>query len=165
MRRATEASEPIGTLRTVFLSTLSLRRATSQQPAGTTSTIYFYPRSPCGERQWIPSYSPMRCYFYPRSPCGERLSALHNIFKLFAISIHALLAESDNTIFLMICQERHFYPRSPCGERPLQSAATDKWDNFYPRSPCGERPVVGLTVIVGLQFLSTLSLRRATNIG
>ena len=34
-----------------FLSTLSLRRATSQQPAGTTRTTCFYPRSPCGERR------------------------------------------------------------------------------------------------------------------
>ena len=35
-------------------------------------------------------------YFYPRSPCGERQQA--KAFKVSAlrISIHALLAESDN---------------------------------------------------------------------
>ena len=69
--------ERLGTLRTVsvkktFLSTLSLRRATSQQPAGTTSTTYFYPRSPCGERLKFSISGSVNQYFYPRSPCGER---------------------------------------------------------------------------------------------
>ena len=34
----------------IFLSTLSLRRATAQVSPDTSSTQYFYPRSPCGER-------------------------------------------------------------------------------------------------------------------
>ena len=34
-----------------FLSTLSLRRATSSQPTAAICQSYFYPRSPCGERQ------------------------------------------------------------------------------------------------------------------
>ena len=56
------------------------------------------------------------------------------------ISIHALLAESD--LIALLCRHSHPY--------------------FYPRSPCGERPT-GLTVTdVGVVFLSTLSLRRAT---
>ena len=57
----------------VFLSTLSLRRATRRG------------RFPCADLH----------YFYPRSPCGERL--LHTVDKLCLsiISIHALLAESD----------------------------------------------------------------------
>ena len=33
---------------------------------------------------------------------------------------------------------------------------------FYPRSPCGERPVEGLQLMQDMEFLSTLSLRRAT---
>ena len=57
----------------LFLSTLSLRRATSQQPAGTTRTTYFY----------------------PRSPCGERLNTADQEARKRLISIHALLAESD----------------------------------------------------------------------
>ena len=36
-------------------------------------------------------------------------------------------------------------------------------DNFYPRSPCGERPSVLKPCAIKWQFLSTLSLRRATN--
>ena len=78
----------------------------------------FYPRSPCGERPTALA-DPLMCnlYFYPRSPCGERPQPgkAHKLAKLFlstlslrratsgppetrqrdAISIHALLAESD----------------------------------------------------------------------
>ena len=57
----------------LFLSTLSLRRATSP---------------PCAHRCF-------RTYFYPRSPCGERLWMFRSLQSLMWISIHALLAESD----------------------------------------------------------------------
>ena len=57
-----------------------------------------------------------------------------------------------------------FYPRSPCGERlleiPLPCLVIH---NFYPRSPCGERPGKVKVVEPGFVFLSTLSLRRATD--
>ena len=56
-----------------FLSTLSLRRATSG------SMITFSRRS----------------NFYPRSPCGERPPTFEQQVVLPDISIHALLAESD----------------------------------------------------------------------
>ena len=56
------------------------------------------------------------------------------------ISIHALLAESDSQTYFPFPKPSNFYPRSPCGERRK---------NFY-------RPVKLY------QFLSTLSLRRAT---
>ena len=59
-----------------FLSTLSLRRAT------------YVCQSPCCG--WF--------YFYPRSPCGERLGPLIFSVQPRKISIHALLAESDNVI-------------------------------------------------------------------
>ena len=58
----------------------------------------------------------------------------------WGISIHALLAESD--------------------EIPYQRKIDQK--NFYPRSPCGERHRYGRPIDVQLVFLSTLSLRRAT---
>ena len=56
------------------------------------------------------------------------------------ISIHALLAESDNVISAYVHKDENFYPRSPCGER--HEALHRGWflPNFYPRSPCGERP-------------------------
>ena len=169
----------------------------------------FYPRSPCGERRghrWIECRHPLflstlslrratrqKLYaqrlfsdFYPRSPCGER-PALKTIKALFdTISIHALLAESDQprsrktgrlppflstlslrrattTLKSLTAYQKNFYPRSPCGERPQKRyhgspaagisihallAESDCWSppacrcrvDFYPRSPCGERP-------------------------
>ena len=107
-----------------FLSTLSLRRATCWTGSSHTMRTYFYPRSPCGER-----LRPLPCpaaygHFYPRSPCGERLPTLQpwhaptrflstlslrratgsvrGISSGRAISIHALLAESDSLLCFMI---------------------------------------------------------------
>ena len=57
----------------LFLSTLSLRRATVVK------------------LQCIPG----RRYFYPRSPCGERHLTDLRHWQVGQISIHALLAESD----------------------------------------------------------------------
>ena len=59
----------------LFLSTLSLRRATVQT---------------------VPSCPPVG-NFYPRSPCGERLGIPNQVGTWEVISIHALLAESDLT--------------------------------------------------------------------
>ena len=102
----------------LFLSTLSLRRATTSSTHSDTKNWYFYPRSPCGERrilgrrlrygkQFLSTLSLRRATgpdcqgagpcqnFYPRSPCGERpgLGGLKQ--RRIDISIHALLAESD----------------------------------------------------------------------
>ena len=58
----------------IFLSTLSLRRATLAPKQNPTEQRNFYPRSPCGERRQKYEYQPTKSYyFYPRSPCGERL--------------------------------------------------------------------------------------------
>ena len=80
----------------LFLSTLSLRRATipDREPAAgylisihallaesdptrwapTCRISNFYPRSPCGERLVALLATGRAGYFYPRSPCGERLN-------------------------------------------------------------------------------------------
>ena len=58
--------------RWVFLSTLSLRRATSASCNYRSGYLHFYPRSPCGERLPLFLPSSQHLYFYPRSPCGER---------------------------------------------------------------------------------------------
>ena len=60
----------------LFLSTLSLRRATNS-----TNTNL-----------------PGHCDFYPRSPCGERPFEKFEGVMATKISIHALLAESDHSI-------------------------------------------------------------------
>ena len=57
----------------------------------------------------------------------------------------------------------YFYPRSPCGERQrLWIMLYSCPGNFYPRSPCGERLAGVNSMLTLIQFLSTLSLRRAT---
>ena len=38
---------------------------------------------------------PYQCHFYPRSPCGERRDVIAEMTEAQSISIHALLAESD----------------------------------------------------------------------
>ena len=80
-----------------FLSTLSLRRATTCYCSGSL-ICNFYPRSPCGERRAASrASSAWTAYFYPRSPCGERRPTMQRALGVFSISIHALLAESDHT--------------------------------------------------------------------
>ena len=104
--------------RVIFLSTLSLRRATALIHWKHSKFWHFYPRSPCGERhtgsnessehtKFLSTLSLRRATliqlrkllypgnFYPRSPCGERQRSRHWRADPTAISIHALLAESD----------------------------------------------------------------------
>ena len=101
------------------------------------------------------------------------------------ISIHALLAESDLTVYRITVSIMDFYPRSPCGERLVRGILRLLHRDFYPRSPCGERRssavssgcCTGISIHALLAesdqpdrsaangvstFLSTLSLRRAT---
>ena len=61
------------------------------------------------------------------------------LFPCENISIHALLAESDQSAYTVtgVCSD--FYPRSPCGERQTAAGLLSPMRNFYPRSPCGER--------------------------
>ena len=186
LRRATRNLMVIQ-LPLIFLSTLSLRRATRRMLPRTGHSWDFYPRSPCGERRNCLALTADRQYFYPRSPCGERLLAQANDLDISAISIHALLAESDGwpsfasfqrAAFLSTLSLRRatgragrpparlpdFYPRSPCGERRENAdKITRRYQYFYPRSPCGERRKLQDYATTATVFLSTLSLRRATS--
>ena len=94
LRRATRETVPRGG-HIIFLSTLSLRRATPRGPSSNTTILYFYPRSPCGERHCNTHGNTSFIHFYPRSPCGERPPQKSYLLPLQLISIHALLAESD----------------------------------------------------------------------
>ena len=149
-------------IKTIFLSTLSLRRATFLTDVRVFRE-YFYPRSPCGERHQarnivnapirisihalLAESDPRGCpvlsqrpYFYPRSPCGERPAHFAQQIHSVGISIHALLAESDAGGAANGGTCCDFYPRSPCGERrcpPVGKRLRSTY--FYPRSPCGER--------------------------
>ena len=79
-----------------------------------------------------------------------------------AISIHALLAESDLRACPVWSPRPYFYPRSPCGERRYTVHHSGRSSYFYPRSPCGERHYCCSYTPHSQRFLSTLSLRRAT---
>ena len=149
--------------KTGFLSTLSLRRATSPIDVLAVSALPISIHALLAESDVNGDVlSSSLSNFYPRSPCGERLKFVNlrvvdgsflstlSLRRATArrasrqqpagISIHALLAESDLA--------------GPSG--PAISF------NFYPRSPCGERQHAYQLVLWVLRFLSTLSLRRAT---
>ena len=80
-----------------------------------------------------------------------------------AISIHALLAESDNLCVSIIQLIEHFYPRSPCGERHLRVVDGSKSSIISIHALLAESDPGKVRVVEpGLLFLSTLSLRRAT---
>ena len=107
----------------IAVMTISIHALLAESDIGANNHIRirenFYPRSPCGER---PNKSRIRNRnrdFYPRSPCGERQCALLYRSGSAGISIHALLAESDQILDDMSGATYHFYPRSPCGERPV----------------------------------------------
>ena len=103
----------------VFLSTLSLRRATVEAVYATVTRENFYPRSPCGERRMI----------------GKK--------------------ERVKLLFLSTLSLRR-------ATRWVRSRRR-RSSNFYPRSPCGERRVSIHFLRTSKIFLSTLSLRRATD--
>ena len=146
----------------LFLSTLSLRRATPR---------YL-------NRAFAQSIS-------IHALLAESDGNVHYMGVYEQISIHALLAESDVAVVGPIPDVTYFYPRSPCGERrsgrlsligirtflstlSLRRAtkhftgAKSHDPDFYPRSPCGERQHTRGKKRKTNKFLSTLSLRRAT---
>ena len=147
--------------------------------------------------------------FYPRSPCGERHVNLMFAKSLFSISIHALLAESDQiapasptregrflstlslrratdtavrsaqnfqiSIHALLAESDYIGKRNEEikqfisihallaeSDRHLHACLHHYGRDFYPRSPCGERLEKIRRGKAGAQFLSTLSLRRAT---
>ncbi len=108
----------IFTDRPLFLSTLSLRRATPETGAGSPNAdisihallaesdmgVFESEHDMCisihallaesdqtNGSTTIPNFN-----FYPRSPCGERRDYRRELLLRYQISIHALLAESDS---------------------------------------------------------------------
>ena len=176
----------MNTWQKVFLSTLSLRRATFLSYKVLLAMPFL---STLSLRRATPV---SRCYhkciqnFYPRSPCGERrLPICKYGLPLIFLSTLSLRRATDS-FRVVVGTGQHFYPRSPCGERPLPNISfitsillisihallaesdghrsnDNSYDTyFYPRSPCGERRKPCRTKHSTNPFLSTLSLRRAT---
>ena len=146
----------------IFLSTLSLRRATVDFSSNARATLISIHALLAESDMPISTSFPIALNFYPRSPCGERrnnsnnelvctvfLSTLslrratcNNCIFCFChkISIHALLAESDFEAGRAGMQAALFL--STLSLRRATSTSAKRW-----------RPT---------EFLSTLSLRRAT---
>ena len=102
--------------------------------------------------------------FYPRSPCGERLHYDNYNLHCVEISIHALLAESDNSSVNTADKEARFLST-------LSLRRATEWCG-----PMGTRYEISIHALLAESdliqamphltarlFLSTLSLRRATH--
>ena len=80
------------------------------------------------------------------------------------ISIHALLAESDSQQSPGTTRTTYFYPRSPCGERQSSIEEVSKYVVISIHALLAESDdTSGETRRIFRAFLSTLSLRRATD--
>ena len=140
LRRATSFSHAIIIL-VLFLSTLSLRRATACQAWRGTQRHNFYPRSPCGERLPHRIRLEMACRnFYPRSPCGERPTHV-NISTCKIAFLSTLSLRRATTIMLYDASALMISIHALLAESDRRRGFTCYLDNidFYPRSPCGER--------------------------
>ena len=116
LRRATSMRIDTGNSTGEFLSTLSLRRATAQDILTALNNIFLSTLS------------------------LRRATLLHCFFALcYSISIHALLAESDNippdSVLIIDISIHALLAESDWSADHSQNYAY----NFYPRSPCGER--------------------------
>ena len=117
LRRATSVLHRSAPLQQEFLSTLSLRRATLFFIGLHLFNRNFYPRSPCGERHPTQQRKTKTNEFLSTLSLRRATNARPETRQRDAISIHALLAESDHQSQAESHQMEHFYPRSPCGER------------------------------------------------
>ena len=149
------------------------------------AAIDFYPRSPCGERLTSNSYHICTMIFLSTLSLRRATLTFRRTEYKKRISIHALLAESDSLYQQPVDGDRRFLSTLSLrratnvdshGTAPFvisihallaESDSTQKPTvppilYFYPRSPCGERRAANGKTRNWPQFLSTLSLRRAT---
>ena len=123
-----------------FLSTLSLRRATTGHCGDDRSPVNFYPRSPCGERHDCGQYCIRALAISIHALLAESDASSQSSAKSTPISIHALLAESDST---------------------RQTKQTCRVISIH--ALLAESDIMRtLKLTNAMLFLSTLSLRRAT---
>ena len=180
-------SQP-GKPKRLFLSTLSLRRATLAMWTERPHSKDFYPRSPCGERRACSRSRPRTAHISIHALLAESDQGAINWQRTASISIHALLAESDENNsqkatleleFLSTLSLRratlaiswtrsaagYFYPRSPCGERHRGLSRYCQRHNISIHALLAESDATTCCICSRSIFLSTLSLRRATAAG
>ena len=126
----------------LFLSTLSLRRATCCRLGHTWPSAYFYPRSPCGER--LPETAEV-------VPSRQFLSTL----SLRRATVLTMFCNTAYSSFLSTLSLR----RATCARGPLRAKGPKFLSTLSLRraTPRPEKSGRGRPI-----FLSTLSLRRAT---
>ena len=147
----------------LFLSTLSLRRATRLQSRTYQAKDDFYPRSPCGERQGVSTMDNGVTQISIHALLAESDLKQFVVGDVMGISIHALLAESDPITPGITHYQGHFYPRSPCGERHLTNYHFTLLFIFLSTLSLRRATLTNYHFTLLFIFLSTLSLRRATN--
>ena len=173
----------------LFLSTLSLRRATVVIPGPAVMipiSIHAllaesdHRRGICPTGYFIISIHALlaesdvsihfvylrKIYFYPRSPCGERHSSRIIMLVLGLISIHALLAESDRTIFAVRPYDAPIFLSTLSLRRATetQKPKPTRQNQISIHALLAESDIKNSPALLGNpQFLSTLSLRRATS--
>ena len=102
----------------LFLSTLSLRRATGCRLLpewGHWISIHAL----LAESDALKTIKALFDTISIHALLAESDTQMQAAFKGPEISIHALLAESDVVNVASILNQVYFYPRSPCGERPV----------------------------------------------
>ena len=110
---------------TLFLSTLSLRRATNGYKSQLCATRPISIHALLAESdKKISGIWREQKYFYPRSPCGERPCATWVVFRRSIFLSTLSLRRATNTGQPVRGLPRHFYPRSPCGERPCYNVVS-----------------------------------------
>ena len=146
-----------------FLSTLSLRRATELDTlANQTPFISIHALLAESDRRHSGNDgSPI--HFYPRSPCGERLRHAVNLHPETGFLSTLSLRRATLRVTSSTRSHPNFYPRSPCGERQRRTNCFERYLQISIHAllaesdfdPPAEPFKIG-------EFLSTLSLRRAT---
>ena len=126
-------------LRSTFLSTPSVRRATTPKLFSfQTDLISIHALRAEGDAG-CDRRAPEVTYFYPRPPCGGRRAPA-----------------------ITSTRQVNFYPRPPCGGRLTCRPRSTSSSYFYPRPPCGGRQSSPDENCAAVPFLSTPSVRRAT---
>ena len=168
-----------------FLSTLSLRRATTRIFGNLTTCLIFLStlslrraticdKGAFGLVKFLSTLSLRRATTLTWDVAGSLDISIHALLAesdrkhmvgehLRVISIHALLAESDLPLCTSYNAVSTFLSTLSLRRATLcPKNGRKRHNNFYPRSPCGERHRKAKNPERCKKFLSTLSLRRAT---
>ncbi len=148
----------------IFLSTLSLRRATSAPAIKSCWSSYFYPRSPCGERLRVSVGDAHVCVISIHALLAESDQLLLDRgLTRDDISIHALLAESDTT-FSGTVHRKEISIHALLAESDSNNSSNELVCTVFLSTLSLRRATSGHLHTGALHkvFLSTLSLRRAT---